>query len=126
MSCTVFLWNFLTYTVGCLQPAVCPDVDFRPEDRGAPARNERRVHPLQQHHLHQERLRDPGQERAVSLLHRPGAAVQVQWDNSLLKVYFSLPRFGPEVDGVMPTEESVTGVTSLPKPFKVNLSNRLA
>ena len=43
---------------------MCPDVDFRPEDRGAPARNERRVHPIQQHHLHQERLRDPGQERA--------------------------------------------------------------
>ena len=34
-------------------------------------------------------------------------------------------RFRPEVEGVSPSEESQFGITSLPKPFKVRLSNRL-
>ena len=35
-------------------------------------------------------------------------------------------RFQSEREGLRPTEESVTGVTSLPKPYKVTLTNRLA
>ena len=34
-------------------------------------------------------------------------------------------RFSPEVEGMMPGEESQFGITSSPKPFKVRLTNRL-
>ena len=35
-------------------------------------------------------------------------------------------KFLPEVEGVYPTEDSVFGITELPKPFKVKLVNRFS